>query len=597
MARSKPNPPVTASSQPRWLSIALWLAAGVLLALGVQSVLKRNASPNTAAPKLDPSRSLTFSKDIAPIVYGHCAVCHHPGDAAPFSLLNFADVKKHARQIAEVTGRRLMPPWLPAPGFNDFVGQRYLTEIEIAMIQRWVEQGAPEGNPADAPPAPQTKGGWQIGEPELVIQLAHPYALPADGKDVYRNFVIPIPTTRRRYVRAVELNPGNAKAVHHAFMLLDTSGDTRRRDALDPEPGFAGLHTPPSAQAPAGHFLSWQPGKLATADSADLAWTLEPGTDFILQMHLRPTGKPEKIQPSVAFYFSELPPTKTPFKFGLWTHGIDIPAGATNYTVTESYTLPVELEVLRVLPHTHYLGRQLRGWATLPDGRQQWLIHIPSWDFNWQGDYAFQKPITLPKGASIHMSYTFDNSTNNPANPSQPPQRVKYGVNSADEMAELWLQVLPRNTNDAALIEMDYQPRVFRSTISYNTYLLGQDPGNAKAHSEIGKAHLFLSQPEESARFLRRAIELKPNEDEPHYYLGLLWRMTGRMSDATSEFEAALRANPNHAKAHGNLGLVHLQEGRLVEAETHLRSALQLNPDDTIAREALADLARQRGGK
>lgn len=586
------------ASTPRWLTFALWLAAAVMLALGAQSVLKRNAPVMPAMTEVDPARPVTFSKDIAPILYGQCAPCHHPGDAAPFSLLNFADAQKRAKQIAEVTQRRLMPPWLPAPGYNAFVGQRYLSEQQIALLQRWAEQGAPEGNPAEAPKPPAFgEANWKLGKPDLVIQLPQPYMLSADGKDVYRNFVIPVPTTSRRYVRAVELNPGNAKAVHHAFMLLDSSGDSRRRDALDAEPGFPGLHTPPSAQAPAGHFLSWQPGKVPTDDPESLSWPLAPGTDFILQMHLRPTGKPEQVQPSVAFFFSEHPPTLTPFKFGLWTHAIDIPAGATNHGISESYTLPAPLQILRILPHTHYLGRELRAWATLPDGTQQWLLNIPAWDFNWQGDYAYQRPVSLPKGATIHMAYTFDNSTNNAVNPSHPPRTVRYGVNSEDEMAELWLQVLTSSTNDTALLEKDYQPRVFRSTISYNTYLLGRDPNNAKAHTEIGKTHLFMGQIDEATRFLRRAVELKPNDDEPHYFLGLLWRMTSRPAEAQLEFETAVRLNPNHQKAHGNLGLVHLQEGRIPEAEVHLRAALSINPSDEVAQQALRDIEHQRGGR
>lgn len=569
-----------------------------MLAVGIQSVLKRGAPSTVPEAAVDPSRPVTFSKDVAPILYGQCAPCHHPGDAAPFSLLSFADAQKRAKQIAEVTRRRLMPPWLPAPGCNEFVGQRYLSEREIALIQRWAEQGAPEGNRADAPPSPVfPESSWKLGKPDLVIQLPQPYTLAADGKDVYRNFVIPVPIPSRRYVRAVELNPGNAKAVHHAFMLLDPSRDSRRRDAQDAELGFPGLHTPPSAQAPAGHFLSWQPGKLPTSDAAEFSWALEPGTDFILQMHLRPTGKAELVQPSVAFYFSEQPPTRAPFKFGLWTHDINIPAGATNHLISESYTLPAPVEVMRVLPHTHYLGKELRAWATLPDGTQQWLLNIPVWDFNWQGDYAYQKPVALPKGATIHMSYSFDNSTNNHVNPSHPPRLVRYGVNSEDEMAELWLQVLTRNSNDTALIEKDYQPQVFRSTISYNTYLLGREPDNAKAHTEIGKAHLFLGHSDDAARFLRRAIELKPEEDEPHYFLGLLWRIGGRSAEAQKEFETTVRLNPNHQKAHGNLGLVHLQEGRIPEAEVHLRAALAINPADDVAKKALGEIESRREPK
>jgi hypothetical protein len=320
MKQKKPSPADRADrTPPRWVVTAIWLAAAAALGVGGMLAVKRFRVPAGVPTPDDPLRPLTFHKDVAPIIFNHCSTCHHPGEAAPFDLLTYTDVKKHARQIADMTARRLMPPWLPEPGYSDFIGQRSLKEEQIHIIQRWFEQGANEGNPGDAPPPPKWREGWQLGQPDLVIQLPQPYTLAAEGKDVYRNFVIPIPLSERRYVKAVELLPGNAKTVHHAFMLIDPTRDSRRRDEQDAEPGFPGLHTPPTAQRPAGHFLSWQPGKLPTADDDDLAWTLEKDTDLILQMHLRPTGKPELIQPSVGLYFTNRRPTKTPFKFGLWS--------------------------------------------------------------------------------------------------------------------------------------------------------------------------------------------------------------------------------------------------------------------------------------
>jgi Flp pilus assembly protein TadD len=575
-------------------SIILWTAAIVIFGLGVGLALNRLKGRPFAW--VDRFRPLTFHKDVAPIIFNHCSTCHHPDEAAPFNLLTYADVKKHTRQIADVTRRRVMPPWLPEPGYGDFISQRLLSEREIQLVQRWVDQGAPEGDARDAPAPPVWREGWQLGQPDLIVELPQPYTLAADGKDVYRNFVAPIPTSTRRYVKGIELRPGNAKAVHHAFMLIDPTRDSRRRDEQDAEPGFPGLHTPPSAQSPAGHFLSWQPGKLPISGPEELAWTLEKNSDLILQMHLRPTGKPETIRPLVGFHFTDKPPTRTPLKFGLWTHAIDIPPGDANYTVRDTYVTPVDLEILRVLPHAHYLGRQLHGLATLPDGTQRWLIRIDHWDFNWQGDYAYTKPMFLPKGTTISMQYTYDNSTNNARNPNQPPRRVRYGVNSSDEMAELWLQVLPRQPADAEVLEKDFQPRILNSAISYNTYLLGLDPNNAKAHTEIGKGNLFLNRRTEAFRSLRRAIELKPEEDEPHYYLGLLFRMNSQLPEAKAEFQTVILSNPEHYKAHGNLGLILLQEGNFAEAERHLQSALKINPEDTIARDALAELARARVG-
>jgi len=576
--------------------IILWLVAGLILGLAAISFVNRAKTKPPVPAALDPARLLSFNKDVAPIIYDNCSTCHHPGESAPFSLLNYADVNKHARQIAEVTRRRIMPPWLPEPGYGDFIGQRYLTPLQIAMIQQWFDQGALEGNPGDAPPTPTWREGWQLGQPDLVIQLTQAYTLAADGPDVYRNFVIPIPLSSRRFVRAIEFSPGNGGAVHHTFMFLDATRDSRRRDAQDAAPGFPGLHSPPTAQAPAGYFLSWQPGKMASTNADDLAWALEKDTDFILQMHLRPTGKPEQIQPSVAFHFSDKPPTRTPLKFGLWSYSIDIAAGATNHVISDSYTLPVDVDVLRILPHTHYLGRQIHGVATLPDGTQKWLLRIENWDFNWQGDYTFSEPVFLPKGTTVSMQVAFDNSTNNARNPNHPPQRVKYGVNSSDEMAELWMQVLPRSHADAVILEKDFQPKVFNSTIAYNNYLLLQDPRNAKAYTEIGKASLFLNEPDEALQHFRRAIELQPDEDEPHYFFGLIMRLAGRLEDSKAAFRQTILLNPNHQKAHGNLGLILMDEGNLAEAELHFESALSINPEDNIAKESLLTIARKRTG-
>ncbi|HXG67520.1 MAG TPA: hypothetical protein VNO70_20630, partial [Blastocatellia bacterium] len=175
--------------------------------------------------------ALTFNKDIAPIIFRSCAECHHPGGSAPFSLLTYQDVKKRASQIALVTRNRYMPPWLPEPGHGDFAGERRLSDAQIKLIQQWVEQGAAEGAPAELPPAPKFNEGWQLGQPDMVVKMPEPYTLPADGSDVFRNFVIPAPVSSTRYVKAVEILPGNKQIVHHANLLIDRSQSSRRRDA------------------------------------------------------------------------------------------------------------------------------------------------------------------------------------------------------------------------------------------------------------------------------------------------------------------------------------------------------------------------------
>ncbi len=573
---------------------AVWtLVIGAGLALIAAEVFfQRHPSTHKAST----TGPLTYHGDVAPIIHAHCSSCHHPGQAAPFNLLSYEDVKKRTRDIRDVVERRIMPPWLPDPADGPFVGQRSLSAEQISVIQRWIEQGAPEGAMADAPAAPRWKDDWQLGIPDLVIKMAEPFALRADGPDLYRNFVIPIPTASRRFVKGIELQPGNPRIVHHAFMRIDATRESRRRDEQDPGLGFGGLHTPTTAQTPQGQFLSWQPGKLDTFSPRGLAWILETNCDLVLQMHLRPSGKPETIQPSVAFYFTDEAPTNAPFKIGLQTYAIDIPAGARDHQVRDSYTLAADVEVLSILPHAHFLGKELQAFATLPNGKQQSLLHIANWDFNWQGDYQFQKPIFLPRGTTISMVWHYDNSTNNARNPHHPPQRIRYGLQSSDEMAELWLQVLPIRANDVEALARYDQPRVFHGALDYNSYLLGLDPNNARAHNEIGKAQLFLGHYAEVQPSLHKAAALDPNFDEPHYFLGVFYRMQNKLADAATEFRAAVRINPNNAKAHGSLGIVLLGQGKLDDAELHLQTALRLNPQDTIARNTLEQIRAIRGG-
>lgn len=566
---------------------AVWLFAALLVA-GCSK-----EKPDAYAPR--PKGTLTFSKHIAPIIYDQCASCHRPGQAAPFSLLTYSDVQKRARQIAEVTASRYMPPWMPAPGYVEFLHERRLTTDQIGMIQQWAAEGAMEGSAADLPPLPKWSEGWQLGQPDLVVTMPAAYGVPAEGKDVYRNFVIPIPLSAPRYVKAVEFNPGNWKVVHHAFFRFDRAGDSRALDEQDAEPGFSGIHTPMSAQAPAGHFLSWQPGKVFSQVPPGLAWNLEKNTDAVLSLHLQPTGKPETLQASLGFYFTDEPPTNTPSKISLNSYTIDIPPGVKDHSVIESMTLPVDLQILGVLPHAHYLATEVDGTATLPDGSKQWLLKINKWDFNWQGDYRYAKPIFLPKGTTVTMKFTFDNTEENPSNPNHPPKRVRYGLQTTDAMAELWLQVLTANRRDSERLAEANQKWLIRDTIAYNQYLLSVDPKDAKAFTGLGKAMYFSEKFEDAWKYFHDAVRLNPALDEPHYFVGLIFRRQNRLADARQEFLTALRLNPRNGKAAGNLGVLFLQEGNLREAELYFSQALNINPEDDIARRGLDDVAKMRG--
>jgi len=588
----------TPEESGRWnvfkIGIAVFLGATAVVGLfwiGSASVQRKHSVQADSVSNVP----LTFSKDIAPIVFNHCAPCHHPGQSAPFSLLSYQDVKKRAQQIVEVTKKRFMPPWLPEPGYGDFAGQRTLTEEQILRIERWKAQGTVEGRAEDLPPKPEWKDGWQLGMPGLIVQLPQAYLLAAAGRDVYRNFVIPIPVASRRYVKAMEFLPGNWRVVHHAFVMVDRTQQSRRRAVQGNPPGFDGMQVPETATMPSGQMLGWQPGAVPVSVPEGLSWVLEPETDLVLQLHMRPSGKPETVQPSVGFYFTRQPPTNFPFRVNLSYYKIDIPPGAKDYSVEQTYVLPVDVDALLVSPHAHYLGKELEGFATLPDGSRQWLIRIKNWDFSWQGTYRFARPVFLPKGTTLTMHYTYDNSAHNVRNPNQPPRRVQYGLQTTDEMAELWLQVLPHRPEDRPTLARDFLTHLAGIVIDFERYRLERNPQDGLAHAKLANALLFLGRDmSEALDHLRTAAQLQPDYGQVHYDLGSIYLRQNRPTEAKLEFETLLKLNPEDYQAHGSLGYIFLREGNVNEAELHFRDALRINRNDPVAKTNLELLSKAR---
>lgn len=566
----------------RRLFLCAWLLTGSASWPHFSSVAAASAAPS----------ALTFNKDIAPILFRNCAPCHRPGQAAPFPLLSYSDAKKHARQIGEVTASRYMPPWLPERGFGEFAHDRSLSAPEIERIQRWIADGASEGAPADLPPPPEWKSEWQLGPPDLVVQVPQPYQLRAEGKDVYRNLVVPIPNGTRRYVKGIEFRPGNYRVVHHAFVNVDTTRYSRHLAEKETPAGFDGMDLPETAQMPGGQLLGWQPGKQPYFSAPGLSWVLDKGTDLVLQLHLHPTGKPESVQPQVGFYFTDQPPTNTAYRIKLEYYKMDLPAGAKDYAVEQSYVLPIDVTLLRILPHAHYLAKEMRVYAVLPNENRQWLMFIKNWDFNWQGEYTCKTPVPLSKGTKLVMNFSYDNSAANVHNPHQPPQRVQYGLESTDEMASCSFQVLPNVPEERKKLAEDFYQHYARVCLDYNEYLLQRRPKDALAHVKAARALLALGDQAKALKHLADALRAKPDFDEAYYDLGAIWLSQDRLVEAKKAFEAAIRFNPNDYKAQGNLGNICLRQGRLEDAELHLRAALRLNPEDEVILKNLEAVAR-----
>ena len=494
-----------------------------------------------SAPAAVPAGAPTFNRDIAPILFAHCAPCHHPGQAAPFSLLSFDDAKRKAKTFAEVTQSRSMPPWLAEKGAVEFHGQRGLSEAQIDVIQKWVAAGTPEGEAKDLPPKPRFSGEWFLGKPDLIVETTGSYALPADGPDVYRHFVIPIPGDAVRQVRAVELLPDNPRVVHHAVMLVDRTSSARQLDARDPEPGFSGFMSAGQAQLPDGHFLGWTPGKIPVPLPPELCWRLDPGSDLVLQLHLKKTGKPETIRAKVGLFFSDKPATRRTYAVVLRDKDVVLPAGSTNVIARSQYTVPVDADLLSLYPHAHFLAREMEIELKRPDGSVQRLMRIPDWDFNWQDEYRLKSPLRIAAGSSFSFRYRFDNSATNPRNPNKPPRAIVYGRNASDEMAELLLQLLPARDGDLPKLRTDYGLWSIRAELKRYEKLALERPTDTAVLKQLANWQQQAGTTAEAVETLRRVKAMEPESGEARFLLGNACEIAGRHDEAIEEFTASIR--------------------------------------------------------
>jgi tetratricopeptide (TPR) repeat protein len=411
--------------------------------------------------------------------------------------------------------------------------------------------------------------------------MAEPYTLPAGGHDVLRNFVLPIPVSTTRYVRGIEFRPGNNRVVHHANMRIDRTGVSRRLDAADRQPGFDGFVT--TANFPDGHFLGWTPGQLPPLASDDLAWRLDPGSDLVLQLHMQPTDTREVVQATVGLFFADRAPERTPMMLRLGRQNIDIAPGASHYVEEDTYVLPVDVEVRAVQPHAHYRAREVRSFATLPDGTRKWLLYIKDWDFNWQDVYRYATPVALPNGTTVSMQYIFDNSPANRRNPDRPPRRVRWGQNSTDEMGDLWLQVLTRTNDDRSVLHDDFGQKVMTEDAAGYETILQSDPGNARLHEAAAAIYLVLNRPDKAIAHLTDALRINPDSLEAHYNLATALVRQQRLDEAVEHFQRALRIDPDRAAIHVNLGVVLRAQNQIDAAAEHFQRALQLDPGNAAA--------------
>lgn len=600
-----------------------WLAPSVLTL-----ACNRGEAEVDAKRELDATPS--FARDIAPIVHAKCAGCHHEGGPAPFALVSYDEVRDHGEQLVDVTQRNSMPPWLPSAGKHAFVGERErrLDAREKQRLADWVAAGMPSGDLAQLPALPPFPSGWQLGEPDLVLAASEAFELPAEGPDVYRNFVIAVPPGPPRFVRTVELLPGSPTIVHHAVMRVDTSSDARKLDADDPLPGYDGMAIG-SARMPGGRFIGWTPGKSPTPGSDERSWQLLGGSDLVVQVHLRPSGKLERVQPRVGIHYAERPPSRPALAMELSSTDIDIAPGERDYRVSDSLALPVDVRLVSIYPHAHYIGKHLSGHARLPDGRELELIRIEHWDFDWQDEYRYVQPITLPAGTVIRMDFRYDNSADNPNNPSSPPRRVVHGVNSTDEMAELIFEVEPVNPAELGVLDaafmakwLDGQIAKFerqleregeqRGTLLTLAALLGRAKRSSEAKQRFERAlelgddasvrvdlALVLEdlgeRPGAHAQ-LDAALAAEPELARAHLVRGNLLRESGDFDAALASYTRALASDPTLVEAHNNRGVTFEKLERPADAAACFARAIELEPARSLFYENLGR-AREAEGR
>jgi tetratricopeptide (TPR) repeat protein len=517
--------------------------------------------------------SPTFNRDVAPILWTHCSSCHRPGQSAPFSLVTFEDVRPHARAVLRAVEARTMPPWKPEPNYGDFDGVRRLSSHEIEILQQWAETGFQRGADSERQTPPQWTTEWQLGTPDLIVTMAELYALEPTGADVFRTFVMPIPVDAPRQVRALELKPEPSAAVHHANIKIDRSPSSRLLDDEEPGPGYAGGGSRQSA-FPDGHFLGWTPGQSPRVLPDDMSWRLDRDTDLVVETHLMPTGTIERVRLSVGLYFTDRPASRAPYTLRLSRQDIDIPA-SERVVLSDSFVLPVDVDVLGVQPHAHYLATEVRAFATLPGGTSKGLILIKNWDFHWQDSYRYRTPLRLPRGTALSLRYVYDNTSANPRNPNRPPKRVTFGQTTASEMASLWVQVVTENERDRRILDSQFAAKLLRDDIQGYRKMLEVTPSDAGVHAALGHAYREAAQSAEAIAHFEHSVRLQPTAPT-HYALASALLDERRSEEAAAHFSEALKLKPNFAEAAYGLGVVRHQEQRLNEAIRAYRLALGL---------------------
>ena len=369
--------------------------------------------------------NVTFTKDVAPILYNRCVECHRAGEIAPMSLVSYQEVRPWAKSIRQRVADRSMPPWSADPHYGKFSNDPSLSQKEIETIVGWVDAGAPKGDDKDLPPAPKFVQGWTIGKPDVVLAMQEEHAIPADGTIPYLYFTIPTGFKEDKWIQAMEIRPGNRGVVHHVIAFAQEPGAIRRGNAAG------------EAQQGRGQLGGITPNKTGVVFAPGTARLIKAGSNIVFQMHYTTNGEATKDRTSIGLVFAKEPPVRTVVTGNALNARFVIPAGEANHEVRSSTTFKDDVHISSFMPHMHFRGKDFTYTAVYPDGHSEILLSVPKYDFNWQLTYVLEKPVALPKGTRLDCVAHFDNSTKNKYNPD-PTKEVRWGDQTWEEMMIGW---------------------------------------------------------------------------------------------------------------------------------------------------------------
>ena len=393
----------------------------------VRSLLAAGAALVVTAAIPAAAQSPTFAKDVAPILYEKCVECHRPSAMAPMSLVTYEEVRPWARAVKQRVTRREMPPWGADPAVGKFANDPSLSDAQIATIAAWVDAGAPLGNRAELPEAPKFTDGWSIGQPDMVFKMLQPFEVPADGLVPYVYITIPTNLKEDIWVKGIELRPTDRRVVHH--IISDLVEDDGQPD--DPTPRLTRDRT----RREIGGVGGLVPGRLYGLYEEGVARRIPAGADIVLQMHYTTIGQKVVDQTEIGIVLAKEPPTRLRSEGGgqMPNTQFVIPPGADNHEVSAQRVMDRDTYLSSVYPHMHVRGKDVKYSIIHPDGREEIVLNVPKYDFNWQTSYRFAEPRFMPKGSILKVTAHFDNSANNRFNPD-PTATVRWGEQTWEEM-------------------------------------------------------------------------------------------------------------------------------------------------------------------